>query len=300
MINAEDLTGRARELVRLEGFLDQVGRSGAALCLYGDPGVGKTTLLDVAADIAGRRGLRVRRAAGGYLESDLPWATLHQLLFPLTDDAELRDAAQRALLDLTVVPAPAYRMVAATVGDLLEPVGDEPATLIVIDDLQWVDQATRAVLHHLADRVAGSRVGLLAASQSAAEPSGITFATLEITTPDQAVVASLIDTNVWGDRHGRDRLLAAGEGNALAMRELGTVIEADRRFGRVEAMVPSLPFGRLQRSYSRLLATLPPRTRRSLLLAALNDGPHIDLPGLAADLEAARHEGVLVDADHGG
>lgn len=300
MVEAEDFTGRARELDRLGAFLDKVDSVGAALCLYGDPGVGKTTLLDVAVGSAGRRGLPVHRAAGGYLESDLSWATLHQLLLQLIDDAERRDTAEQVLLDLTVAPAPGYRTVASAVYDLLKPADDEPATLVVVDDLQWVDEASRAVLNHLAARVVGSRIGLLAAIQSAAAPSSITLATLEITAPDQSFVASLIDTNVWGDRHGRDRLLAAGQGNALAMLELGTVIEADRRFGRVEPLVPALPFGRLQRSYARLLAALPARTRRSLLLAALNDGPYIDLPDLAADLAAARYERVLVDAEQGG
>jgi len=286
MTGAGESADRASELARLDEFLDQVTRTGAALCLYGDPGVGKTALLDVAADLAGRRGWRVLRAAAGHLESDVPGATLHHLLFPLLDDGDQGAAAEAAMFG----PAPPDRLVEA----LLGPVGEQPATLVVVDDFQWSDGMSRAVLLRLAER-AGHRIGLLAASQGAAAPADVTFPSLEITALNQTVAAALIDQNVWGDQPGRDRLLAAGRGNALAMRELGTVIEADQRFGQVSLPVPALPLGRLQRSYARLLDTLPARTRRALLLAALNDGPHIDLPGFAEDLEAARRDRVVVD-----
>ena len=251
MIDAEGLTGRERR-TRAAGGLPRPGqRVGQALCLYGDPGVGKTRLLDVTAAAAGRRGQLVHRAAGGYLESDLPWATLHQLLFPLTGHAHRRDAAEHALLDLTLVPTPDSHMIAETTGDLLKPAVDEPATLRSSLRSSWVgDQASRTVLHHLADRGAGSRIGLLAASR--APPSRPASPFRRSKSPHRARRSSLLSSTRTSSRSWASsrRLLAAGEGNALAMRELGTVIEADRRFGRVEAMVPALPFGRLQRSYA--------------------------------------------------
>ena len=78
-----DLTGREAEIERLRRFLSQVaGGAGDALLLAGDPGVGKTSLLGVAAAVAAGSGFRLLRATGSQFEADISYAALHQLLRP--------------------------------------------------------------------------------------------------------------------------------------------------------------------------------------------------------------------------
>ncbi|MGW2439956.1 AAA family ATPase, partial [Streptomyces goshikiensis] len=93
-----DRTGRGPERALLEPALAAVRETGAALLLRGDPGMGKTALLDWAEDRAARAGLRVLRMAGAEAESDLPFAALHQVLWPLLDTGPaLPDGAQGPL-----------------------------------------------------------------------------------------------------------------------------------------------------------------------------------------------------------
>ncbi|MFE3607420.1 AAA family ATPase [Streptomyces goshikiensis] len=80
-----DRSGRGPERALLEPALAAVRETGAALLLRGDPGMGKTALLDWAEDRAARAGLRVLRMAGAEAESELPFAALHQVLWPLLD-----------------------------------------------------------------------------------------------------------------------------------------------------------------------------------------------------------------------
>jgi MoxR-like ATPase len=77
------LFGRDREIGRIRKVIEGWERRGGALLLLGEPGVGKTALLDAAAQMALATGVRVVRAAGVQFEADLPFAGLHQLLLPL-------------------------------------------------------------------------------------------------------------------------------------------------------------------------------------------------------------------------
>jgi DNA replication protein DnaC len=77
----DTLVGRDRDLERISEFLGAANRGGALL-LSGEPGVGKTVLLDAVPDAASAAGTRVLRAAGVEFEADVSYSGLNQLLFP--------------------------------------------------------------------------------------------------------------------------------------------------------------------------------------------------------------------------
>jgi DNA replication protein DnaC len=81
---AETLVGRVEELERIRSFLDEASADGGALLVSGDAGVGKTVLLDAAADMALADGSRVLRASGVEFEADVSFSRLNEALLPLS------------------------------------------------------------------------------------------------------------------------------------------------------------------------------------------------------------------------
>src|SRR6185312_9865354 len=76
-----ELFGREPEIQQLRQFVSRITQgAGEALLLSGDPGVGKTSLLDQASAIAAGSGIRLLRATGSQFEADISLAALHQLL----------------------------------------------------------------------------------------------------------------------------------------------------------------------------------------------------------------------------
>ena len=124
------LLGRQREREVLERLLDDArGRHGGALVLYGDPGTGKTALLDLAVELGDD--FKVVRAAGVEGETELPYAALQQLSAPIFDrSAHLPDPQREALsvaFGLTAGPAPNPFLVGlAVLGLLSEAAEDQP------------------------------------------------------------------------------------------------------------------------------------------------------------------------------
>ncbi|MGO9791616.1 MAG: AAA family ATPase [Solirubrobacteraceae bacterium] len=104
------LVGRDGELELIRVFLDRARTDGGALLLFGEPGVGKTVLLDATDDVASLAGTKVLRAGGVEFEADVPYAGLHQLLLPLHEQFAELDAAHREALNVSlgfgVGPAP--------------------------------------------------------------------------------------------------------------------------------------------------------------------------------------------------
>jgi hypothetical protein len=133
----------------------QVGQ-GRALVVRGEPGVGKTALLDY---LTGRpSGCRIVRAAGVQSEMELAFAGLHQLCAPMLDHAESLPGPQRdALLTvfgLSAGPAPDRFLVGLAVLGLLSETAGERPLVCVVDDQQWLDQASAQALGFAARRLA--------------------------------------------------------------------------------------------------------------------------------------------------
>ncbi len=99
---AEVLAGRSGELALIGAFVERARTGGEALLLFGEPGVGKTVLLDAAADAASEAGTWVLRAAGVEFEADLTFSGLHQALLPLFDEFGQLSITHREALNVAL------------------------------------------------------------------------------------------------------------------------------------------------------------------------------------------------------
>src|SRR6202012_4701648 len=161
---AAGLTGRLSERGVLDRFAADVrAGEGRALGVRGQPGVGKTALLD---SVPGRAsGCRVLRAAGVQSEMELAFAGLHQLCAPMLDHAEALPVPQREALrtafGLSAGPVPDRVLVGLAVLGLLSGAAGERPLVCIVDDQQWLDLASAQALGFAARRLAADPVGLV-------------------------------------------------------------------------------------------------------------------------------------------
>ncbi|MEV5752442.1 AAA family ATPase [Actinoallomurus sp. NPDC052308] len=288
------LVGRDRELAELAAFLDEAGTDGAAILLTGDPGVGKTALLDATAELAVAKGMRVIRGSGVEYETDISFASLHQLVVSLSRELgslprSMREALEVALgLGAGPAPTPIAVLNAALV--LFGEVAKEQPLLLVVDDLHVVDHASRSAVAFVARRLGGHRIGLLGArraeSSGSFQPTGL--AELEIA-PLNAADALRLLSRRFAHLPRRVLLTVAGEaqGNPLALLEFAgsTSVSGDPHGGG--AGWASGPARDVRALYAARVERLPRETRDLLLLAALEGSGDIGV------LEAAGGAGLL-------
>jgi predicted ATPase len=143
------------------------GGAGSALVVLGEPGMGKTALLEYLVEQAS--GCRVARASGVESELELAYAGVHQLLTPMLDRLKRLPAPQREALrtafGMSPGPAPDRFLVGlATLGLLAEVAEDHPLVCLV-DDAQWLDHVSAQVLGFVARRLEAESVGLVFAAR---------------------------------------------------------------------------------------------------------------------------------------
>ncbi|WP_406108020.1 AAA family ATPase [Micromonospora globbae] len=271
------LVGRADELLSTHRFLRQAAVNGGALLISGEPGVGKTALLDAVAEAAAETGTRVLRAAGVEFEADVSYSGLNQLLFPLYDAfGELAPAHREALrvaLGFGTGQPPDRLLVSNAVLLLLRATAVAQPLLLIVDDLPWLDRASSAVLGFVARRLVGTSVGFLAAcrSQTASffEHGGIPE--FELQPLPAAAAEELIDRRFPDLAPAvRRRLLSEARGNPLALLELPSALTGPQRLAA--ASLPAvLPLTRrLQALFASRVSRLPEPCRWLLLLGALD------------------------------
>jgi DNA-binding CsgD family transcriptional regulator len=281
------LKGRRSECDQLDRLIEAV-RAGESrvLVLHGEPGVGKTALLDY---LAGRaQGCWVARAVGVQSEMELAFAGLHQLLTPMLDRAEHLPVPQRDALrtafGLGVGPAPDRFVVALAVLSLLSDVAEERPLVCVIDDEQWLDRASVQALAFVARRLDAESVGLVfAARVPGGEVAGLPELAVQGLAEGDA--RTLLDSVLSGplDARVRDQIVAETRGNPLALLELPRGITPAQLAGGfgLPGVVP-LP-SRIEESFRRQLDALPAETRRLLQLAAAEPADDPVLVRRAAD-----------------
>jgi AAA ATPase domain len=257
------------------------------LVVCGEAGVGKTALLDHLAGHA--PGCRVVRVAGVQSEMELAYAGLHQLLTPMLDHLERLPPPQREALrtvfGLSAGPPPDRFLMAMAVLTLLSEAAAKQPLVCVIDDQQWLDQASAQALGFAARRLAADPVGLVFAARVPGEElAGLQELLVEGLAEGDA--QALLDSALTGplDKRVRDRLVAEAEGNPLALLELPrgmTPVQLAGGFG-LPGGAGSLT-GRIEDSFRRRLDALPAQTRRLLLLGAADPSGDPSLVRRAAD-----------------
>ena len=167
------LIDRRPEKQALDSLLDSVraGLSGA-LVLRGEPGVGKSTLLDYAVERAAD--LQIVRTVAVQSETTLGFAAVHQLLLPILHLVDrLPEPQQRALgvaFGLVSGPPADPFLVGLAVLTLLSDAAEARPVLCVVDDAQWLDDESADILGFVARRLLADRIGLLFAIRETTEP----------------------------------------------------------------------------------------------------------------------------------
>jgi DNA-binding CsgD family transcriptional regulator len=256
----------------LDRLIDAV-RAGQsrALVVVGEPGVGKTALLEY---VAGRAaGCRVARAAGVQSEMELAFSGLHQLVTPMLDRLERVPGPQREALatafGISAGPAPDRFLVGLAVLGLLSEVAGERPLVCLVDDEQWLDRASAQVLGVVARRPMAESVGMVFAARTpGGEVAGLPELMVEGLREGDA--RALLDSALAGpvDARVRDRIVAETRGNPLALLELVRGVppaELAGGFG-LPSVVPLA--GRIEEGFRRRVEALPAQTRRLLELAA--------------------------------
>jgi DNA-binding NarL/FixJ family response regulator len=280
----EKLIGREVELARIRRFMESTRNGGDVRMVRGEPGVGKSALLDAAADLAGADGMRVLRANGSEFEADVTYSLLNQLLLPLYADMQRLPPAFRDALTVALGfgpgPAPAPLLVCNAALFLLTAAAKKTPVLLIVDDVQWSDRPSAVVLGFIARRVSGTPIGVIAASRTGTESffdrRGLTEVTVEPLSAEAS--AQLVEARfpaLTGPR--RQRLLDLAQGNPLALVELpGSLTDSAR-----PTEVVSLS-DRLQAIFADRITDLPEATRQLLLLATFEgSGDLRTLRGLA-------------------
>jgi DNA-binding CsgD family transcriptional regulator len=268
------LWGRRQQCEALDGLLADVraGRS-RVLVVSGEPGIGKTALLGYAAETA--QDFQVVHAEGVESDMELPVAALHQLCGRMLSRLDRLPGPQRAALGvafgLRSGRAPDRFLVDLAVLGLLSEVAADQPLLCLVDDAQWLDQASAQALAFVARRLDAESVALLFGTRdpaAAGDLAGLPGLVVE-GLPDadaRALLASVLPGRL--DERVRDRIIAEAAGNPLALLELPHGVTTAELAGGFGLPGTGPLSGRIEDIFRRRLAPLPATTQRLLLLAA--------------------------------
>jgi DNA-binding CsgD family transcriptional regulator len=301
------LVGRAGECRQIEALLADAA-TGVTRCLVfdGDPGIGKTALLEYAAAAANE--FCVLRATGIESDAGLGFAGLLELTRPVIELLSAVPAPQadalRGALGLGAPVETSRFLVAAGLLSLLAAAAERSPVLVLVDDLQWVDQASAQALLFAARRLRADKIGVIMTARSG-EPLSVRIGDLPRSTLaglGQEAARALLAARA-PDVNGSvaNGLHAAAGGNPLALVEIVRTLTPSQRAGRDVLPEPLPSIAALEAAYAGRVAALGAKTRRALLvLAASGDAVLSSLgPALAyqyctvADLQPAVDAGLV-------
>lgn len=270
------LQGREQDIALINHLIARIDQGGSTVVISGEPGIGKSALLEIARHRADERRLSVLSMTGVLAEVHLPFAALEQALRPLMKRATGLAPRQRsALLAAFGITddssAPDTFLVALATLSLLTESATRKPILLIADDAQWLDQATYDVLAFVSRRLSSDPVVLLVAMRDGFDRVLGDASTLRLRLSGLAAV----DAERLLDAHAPDvpadlrtRFLKEAGGNPLALLELPRSERvADVRDGLWLPLTE-----RLERAFSTRLSDLQDTTRTLLFVAAENDG----------------------------
>jgi DNA-binding CsgD family transcriptional regulator len=268
------LYGRTAECAALDRLLveAQAGRS-QVLVLRGEPGIGKTALLDYVA--ARAAGCRVVRAAGVESEMELTFSGLHQLCGPLIDGLDHLPEPQATALaiafGLATGDPPDRFLVGVAVLGLLSEVAAATPVVCIVDDTQWLDQASAQMVGFVARRLVADRVALVCAAEAGVGDEVLAGCPeLAVDGLADPAARALLGASVHGllDVAVAEQIITESHGNPLALVELPRTWSAAALAGGFGLLEGPPLAGRLEQSYVQRLASLPLETRLLVLVAA--------------------------------
>ena len=270
------LVGRSEECQILDGLLD-TARQGLSrtLVIRGEPGVGKTALLEYA--IRAADDFLVVRFVGVEPERDLPYAALHRLLVPILHQIERLPEPQRTALNSALglapgPPADRFLVGLGTISLAANAARARERLLCVIDDAQWIDRESLEALAFWGRRIHAEGIVLIFAERDSSEFGGALqrFDAIELDGLGAEAAATLFlnHANSDVDAEGVGRVIADTNGNPLALIELAKDLTPEILM-RAAAIQDALPVSkRLEERFAAEVRTLPVDTQMLLLVVA--------------------------------
>lgn len=267
--------GRIAETAQLTRLVhDARGRVSSAVIVHGEPGIGKTSLLEqVLADANGFLLLRTRPLEA---ESELPFAGLFDLVRPILhrlDEIPSRQAAALSGAFALGPPAAADRFaVGAATLSLLAAAADESPTVVFVDDAHWLDMSSRDALLFAGRRLGNEGVVLTFAMRDRDWLRASGVATLELGGLADDDAGALVDGAYADiDADVRSQLVDGTRGNPLAILQAIEMLSEEELRGAVPIRHPLAIGGEIEDAFAAQLLDLPDRTQRALLVAAASD-----------------------------
>jgi DNA-binding CsgD family transcriptional regulator len=308
---AEEVIGRSGELLSLAAFVEAVPNTGQALVLEGEAGIGKTVLWQEGLRLADEHGFRVLRSRSSASETQIGFAAISDLLAPVIDETvPLLVPLQRRALESALLlrepgrSQPDARVLGLALVSVVRSLARNGPLLVAVDDAQWVDASSAALLAFALRRMEDEPVGVLATvrGRSVQAPFELDRAFGDFRRmPVEPLSIGAIHRLLWGrlaltlSRPMLTRVHKTAGGNPFFALELGR--------GLVRGSIPadaddlSLPEN-LQALVADRLGALPKRVRDTLVAVAALAAPSVTLlESLGAtavdDIELARNRGVV-------
>lgn len=273
------LVGRDPELRALDDLIEQArGARSASLVIRGEPGIGKSALLDAAEERAGD-GMRVLRCVGIEAEHELAFAGAHQLVRPCLDLIDQLPPPQATALKS------AFGLSEGSVGErflvslgllsLLAEYSEGGPVLCLIDDAQWLDRPSAEALVFAARRVEAEPIAFLIAAREGdvRRFEGADLSELELAGISDADAEELLRSTLEREPppEVRSTLLATAAGNPLALLELPAGLTPGQLDGTEPLVGPPRARGAVEERYRAQLEALPDPARLALLIAAADE-----------------------------
>jgi DNA-binding CsgD family transcriptional regulator len=268
------LLGRRSECEALDDLLtDVVSGTSRVTILRGDAGVGKSELLRYLSQRVA--GWRVATAVGVESEMELAYSGLHQLCGPLLDHLDRLPGPQREALatvfGLGVGAAPDRFLVGLAMLSLLADAAEQQPLVCIVDDAQWLDQASAQILAFVARRLLAERIALVCAARTGVGDDVLAgLPELSIHGLGESDARALLLDNVYGplDAAVCDQIVSESHGNPLALLELPRTWRATDLAGGFALPGSQQVASKIQQSYVRRLRPLPSDTQLLVLAAA--------------------------------
>jgi ATP/maltotriose-dependent transcriptional regulator MalT len=303
------LYGRDPERARIGALLEaaRASRSGV-LVLRGEPGIGKSALLEDTRDRASD--MHVLRSRGVESESDLPFAALHQLLRPALGHIDQlpppQAGALAGALGLAEGSGEERFLVFAACLSLLSELAERRPVLCLVDDAHWLDTSSADALRFVARRLDAEGILIIFAAREgeahAFEAADLPSLVLEGLDTEAAATLLARGAGVDAVPAVRSRLVEQTRGNALALLEVPSALTPAQLAGE-EPLPEALPMTRQVESvFLERVRRLPEDAQRFLLVAAADDSENAGLVTRAAErlsvgpdaLDTAEQAGLLL------